>query len=367
MDTVTLVRSAIRGLLLVCERELEAELRALLRRDDDYRERGQAGVRLRRSGGPRGADRRAGQGCPRAAGGARRARACGRGRRRRARCWRRSWARIWTRAEDGVFRIARRVAKDRIISTVDPDARHGHKTAARGFDGYKGHVSVDPDSELIVATAVTPVTRAMPAPAAELLADDLAARDEQPDPEQADPEQPQGEQPGSAAGRAAAGEGSITRRRRGREHAVASAADGASRRQLSVYGDAAYGSGELLDTLEQADAQVNCKVQPPERARRPVLQGRVSDRSRGRHGRLPGRTHRGAWLRRGAGGSRSFGPACAGCPLAERCTTAARWAHRSTSAPTSSSSPAPARGRQTRPGRPTTPPPARRSSARSRT
>jgi len=39
---------------------------------------------------------------------------------------------------DGVFRIARRVAKDRVISTVDPEARHGHKTAARGFDGYKG-------------------------------------------------------------------------------------------------------------------------------------------------------------------------------------------------------------------------------------
>ena len=47
--------------------------------------------------------------------------------------------------EDGVFRIARRVAKNRIISTVDPDARHGHKTSARGFDGYKGHVAVDPD------------------------------------------------------------------------------------------------------------------------------------------------------------------------------------------------------------------------------
>ena len=39
---------------------------------------------------------------------------------------------------DGVFRIARRVAKDRVISTVDPGARHGHKTSARGFDGYKG-------------------------------------------------------------------------------------------------------------------------------------------------------------------------------------------------------------------------------------
>jgi hypothetical protein len=43
-----------------------------------------------------------------------------------------------------VFRIARKVAADRVISTVDPDARHGHKTSARGFDGYKGHALVDP-------------------------------------------------------------------------------------------------------------------------------------------------------------------------------------------------------------------------------
>ena len=48
---------------------------------------------------------------------------------------------------NGVFRIARRVAPDRVISTVDPQARHGHKSAAQGFDGYKGHVGIDPDSE----------------------------------------------------------------------------------------------------------------------------------------------------------------------------------------------------------------------------
>src|SRR5215207_2665813 len=57
---------------------------------------------------------------------------------------------------DGVFRIARRVAADRVISTVDPDARHGHKSRNRRFDGYKGHVSVDPDSELIDEVTVTP-------------------------------------------------------------------------------------------------------------------------------------------------------------------------------------------------------------------
>ncbi len=56
---------------------------------------------------------------------------------------------------DGVFRIARRVAKDRVVSTVDPDARHGRKTSARGFDGDQGHVGIDPDSEIITATTVT--------------------------------------------------------------------------------------------------------------------------------------------------------------------------------------------------------------------
>jgi hypothetical protein len=39
--------------------------------------------------------------------------------------------------DDGVFRIARRVAADRVISTVDTEARHGHKSANRHFDGYK--------------------------------------------------------------------------------------------------------------------------------------------------------------------------------------------------------------------------------------
>jgi hypothetical protein len=38
----------------------------------------------------------------------------------------------------GGWRIARRVAKDRVISTVDTEARHGHKTNHRGYDGYKG-------------------------------------------------------------------------------------------------------------------------------------------------------------------------------------------------------------------------------------
>ena len=71
----------------------------------------------------------------------------------------------------GGLRIARKVAKDRVISTVDPQARHGHKTSHRGFDGYKGHVAVDPDSEIITATAVTPGNTGDVEPVADLIAD----------------------------------------------------------------------------------------------------------------------------------------------------------------------------------------------------
>src|SRR5207249_10594283 len=93
---------------------------------------------------------------------------------------------------DGVFRIARRVARDRIISTVDPDARHGHKTAARGFDGYKGHVAVDPDSEIITATTVTPGNAGDASVAEDLIADLLRDQPEQAGPDQAEqPEQPE--------------------------------------------------------------------------------------------------------------------------------------------------------------------------------
>ena len=58
--------------------------------------------------------------------------------------------------DDGVFRIVRGVAKDRVISTVDTEARHGHKSKNRHFDGYKAHISIDPDSELIAEVVATP-------------------------------------------------------------------------------------------------------------------------------------------------------------------------------------------------------------------
>jgi hypothetical protein len=203
--------------------------------------------------------------------------------------------------EHGMFRIARRVAKNRIISTVDPDARHGHKTSARGFDGYKGHVAVDPDSELILATTVTAGNSGDASAVVELLADDLANSDEQlagePVAEQQDEQpvsEPQDEQPAESE----------------REPSE----------RLSVYGDSAYGSGELVAKLEQADAEVNCKVQPPV-----APGGRFSkdkfqiDLDAGTVTCPAGHT---VTLKPAAEGQTvHFAQACSGCPLAARCTT----------------------------------------------
>src|SRR5450432_3079936 len=115
MDTVTLIRSAIRGLLSVSDSALEAELRGLLRRDDDYRAAGKpvcdwedreareelidalakdAGALLAALDGRELSDgvRKAGELLAAVVG------------------------QDLETGEDGTFRIARRVAKDRIIS-----------------------------------------------------------------------------------------------------------------------------------------------------------------------------------------------------------------------------------------------------------
>jgi hypothetical protein len=55
----------------------------------------------------------------------------------------------------GAWRIARKVAKDRVISTVDPQARHAHKTSAQGRDGYKAHIAAEPETGLVTECALT--------------------------------------------------------------------------------------------------------------------------------------------------------------------------------------------------------------------
>jgi DDE family transposase/transposase-like protein DUF772 len=55
----------------------------------------------------------------------------------------------------GSWRIARRVAPDRVISTVDPQARHARKTSAQRRDGYKAHIAAEPETGLVTECALT--------------------------------------------------------------------------------------------------------------------------------------------------------------------------------------------------------------------
>lgn len=58
--------------------------------------------------------------------------------------------------EDGSWRIARKTAPDRVISTVDPEARHIHKTVGAYRNGYKAHLVVEPQTGLICGQRLTP-------------------------------------------------------------------------------------------------------------------------------------------------------------------------------------------------------------------
>lgn len=61
---------------------------------------------------------------------------------------------------DGTWRVAQRVAPDRVISTIDPDARHMHKSVSEYRDGFKAHLAVEPETGIITACALTPANAA---------------------------------------------------------------------------------------------------------------------------------------------------------------------------------------------------------------
>src|SRR2546423_15601046 len=92
--------------------------------------------------------------------------------------------------------------------------RHGHKTAAHGFDGYKAHVGVGPDAEVICAAEVSPAPSGDGVVAPRLLGDLTQGQ-------------------GEPAARAV------------------------------VYGDSAYGTGAHLAWLKQHGLTPMVKIQPP--------------------------------------------------------------------------------------------------------
>jgi hypothetical protein len=216
-DTVTLIRSAIRSLLRIADTTLADAIRAALRRDDDYEAPGKPACDWD--------DKAAREGVvDELARDAYAALAC-LDNRKLSKEVRQAGELLATvvgqdleQREDDLFQIVHGVAADRVISTVDPEARHGHKTSARSFDGYKGHISIDPDSEIIVASDVTPGNVGDGQAAGPLLEEALAAQ-------------------------------------------ANAKADGQA--PVEVYGDASYGTADIVEQLEQTDVEANVKVQEP--------------------------------------------------------------------------------------------------------
>src|SRR6266545_4984635 len=290
MDTVTLLGAAIRGLLKAAEAALAAELGAVLAGDDyaslakpqiDWDDQAARAALI----DARARDAHAVLGV---LGG----RALTQAVAQAARLLAAVVGQDLEQDTDGSFRVARKVAADRVISVVDPDARHGHKTSARGFDGYKGHAWVDPDSELVTATTATAGNVGDAAAAPGLLAELV--------------DQAGGDPPAPTA--------------------ASAAGDGPPASTPTVYGDSAYGTGPLLASLHTAGIDPRVKIQAAVAPRghftkdqfRIDLAGGVVTCPAGRTAPIvynadPGHRHH---------GQASFGPACVTCPLRGQCTSA---------------------------------------------
>jgi hypothetical protein len=201
--------------------------------------------------------------------------------------------------DDGNFRIAGRVARDRLISTVDVEARHGHKSRARTFDGDKSHFSVDPDDELITNAAVTAANTADRDVIDELL-DESGAEHNPADTEPG---------VGGPAANTGAGGGSDP-------------ADSSEAKDLEVYGDSAYADGATLHEQTQRGRDMRTKV-PPVRNANGISKDRFSIDLAARTVTCP--AHHTVAIRTGLRHRVArFGAFCGSCPLRAECTKSRR-------------------------------------------
>ena len=181
---------------------------------------------------------------------------------------------------DGRWRIARKVAEDRVISTVDTKARHTRKSPEARRDGYRAHVAADPGTGIITDEKLTGAAGAENSDAA-VAAEFVAAE-------------------------------TATRRRDG-DH------DDDAGGQLAWYGDSAYGTGDLRAAIAGAGHRAVLKPGPL----LPAVEGGFTaddftvDPS-ARTVTCPARITRHLTAKNAV----IFGVACRDCPLRQRCTTA---------------------------------------------
>jgi IS5 family transposase len=184
---------------------------------------------------------------------------------------------------DGRWRIARKVTGRRVISTVDPDARHTRKSPEARRDGYRAHLAADPETGIITDEKLTGAAGAEnsdPAVAEQFLAAEAGS--------------PGAPGAGGPGGGAAAGW------------------------YLSWYGDSAYGTGDLRGAICDAGHQAVIKPKP---LPAPVPGGFTVDdftvdEQQGTVTCPAGHTVPLSRTR-----IATFGVRCRNCPLRARCTT----------------------------------------------
>ena len=214
---------------------------------------------------------------------------------------------------DGRWRIARKVAPGRVISTAGREARHTRKSKSKRRDGFRGHVAAEPDTGLITDCEMT-----MAAGEGSTDAENgvkMAARDRfRPGPPAAGDGSPAVPVPGAERENAAAG----------RDDAQPPAGAGAEARQgpdarLEVHGDPAYGSGDARAAYRDAGHDTIIKPGPL----RPAVPGGFAiddftvDEEQGTVTCPAGQVRQMSKTR-----TVTFGAPCAACPMRSLCTTA---------------------------------------------
>ena len=320
-DTVTMLRSAIRRTLAAADAAgSEQPLRAVLRRDDDYASGGKAVCDWE---DPAAREALVAELAADASAvlEAMRGRALTSGEADAAELLAAVVGQDLEAGPDNKMRIARRVAVDRVISTADPDARHGRKSTAGGFDGYKGHIAVDPDSELITDTAVT-AGNAADASAAAALIKDLTNNHTSTGTDSGDSTgTDSGDSTGTGDSTDSTGTGTGTGSGTGGGGVCGGGADVFAGRPV-VYGDSAYGSGEFQQFLRDERINSRCRTQ------KPAGRGGLYSKDRFDVDVHAGAVTCPAGVRvqirfgRGGDGAARFGAACEGCEQRPLCTEA---------------------------------------------
>jgi hypothetical protein len=183
---------------------------------------------------------------------------------------------------DGRWRIARKAAEDRVISVIDPDARHTRKSPEARRDGYRAHVAADPDTGIITGEKLTGAAgtgNSDAAVAAEFVAAQAGSHD------------------GIAAG----------------------SRDDTGGGQFAWYGDSAYGTGDLRAVIAAAGDRAVIKPWPLLPA---VKGGFTADDFTADTAAGTVTCPAGITRALTATNAVTFGVACRDCPLRERCTTA---------------------------------------------